>query len=78
MVVVAHEHVGVHLPAGARTGLRQRVQEVAVVLVIQEDELATDTAGHDVVKSTRVLEAEAAGHGCEPKRRLKSVSNVIG
>lgn len=63
MIVIAHEHPSVHPRARHGACLAQRAQEETPVILIPEDGLAPVAAGHDVVKSPRKLNADAARHG---------------
>jgi len=68
MIVVAHQHVGVNAPAGLLASLRQRLDEVLPVNVIEEDLLPTITPAHDMIHGPRILETELARHASVIKR----------
>ena len=62
MVVIAHEHPGMHTPPGHLAGLAERVKEEAAVIVIVKNVLATVPTRHDVIISPGGLDADAACH----------------
>ena len=55
MIVIAHQAIGMHLPAGLMTGFGQGFEEILPVHTIQEDVLATISATHDVVDRAGIL-----------------------
>ena len=60
--MIAHEHPGMHAPAGHLAGLRQRVQKKAAVIIVMENGLPAVTPGHDVVVLSGGLDAIAECH----------------
>jgi hypothetical protein len=55
--VHAQEAEGMHLPVSLLTCLGQRLQEILVVNLIQEDGLTPVTPAHEVVNGLRVFDA---------------------
>jgi len=51
-----------HLPTGLLAGLRQRLDEIVPVHVVQKDALATVPSSHDRLHRARILDAELARH----------------
>jgi hypothetical protein len=63
MKVIAHQAIGMHLPAGLFASLAQSLQESVPVLVVSENRLAAITAIHDMVHCPGILDAQLASHG---------------
>ncbi len=49
MIMVAHQAIRVHLPIGFLTRLREGLDEVVPVHVVQKDVLALVATAHDVI-----------------------------
>ena len=63
MVVIGHQTVDMHLPIGLLASLRQRLDEILTVNVIEEDLLAAVAPAHDMIHCTRLFDAQFARHG---------------
>ena len=61
--VVAHQAIGMNLPAGFLASLGQGFQKILPVDVVQKNVLAAVAAAHDVVNSAWVFHPDFAGHG---------------
>ena len=62
MEVIGHQDEGEEFPAEKARGALQRVQPVLPVAVVADDVLAAVAAGHDMMESTRVFEAQSPRH----------------
>ncbi len=62
VIVVGHQAISVHLPAGLLACLGQRLDEIVPVHVIQEDPLPPVAPAHDMVCGAGILKAELARH----------------
>jgi hypothetical protein len=63
MKMVAHQTIGMDLPIGLLASLREGLQEILAIDVIQENVLLPITAAHDVINGIFVLDAQLSGHG---------------
>lgn len=59
VIVIAHEAIGMNLPAGLLAGL----QKIVTVDIIQVNVFTPIPAAHDVVHRSRILNAQMARHG---------------
>jgi hypothetical protein len=62
VVVIAHEHEGMHPPAGPSTGFTQRLQEPLPLPVVAEDRFAPVSAIEHMVERSGEFDAGFAGH----------------
>jgi hypothetical protein len=63
MIVVAHQAIGMRLPAGPLAGLSQRLYEVMPIHVIEENVVALIATAHDVIHRSGILHSKLARHG---------------
>src|SRR5438034_1163018 len=63
MIMIGHEAISMHLPAGLLAGLSQGFNEVLPVNVVQEYLLAPVASAHNVIHGSGVLNAQFARHG---------------
>jgi len=63
MIMIGRQDPGMDPPAGFAARLRQGAQEKAMVALIAKDAFPPVAPRHDVVKSARILDADAARHG---------------
>ncbi len=61
--MIAHQAVGMHLPASLLTRFGQGLEEVVPVHVVQEDVLAPVPTAQDMIDRAGILESEPARHG---------------
>jgi hypothetical protein len=59
MIVVAHQAIGMRLPAGPLAGLSQGLYEVVPIHVIEENVVALIATAHDVIHRVRDTQREA-------------------
>jgi hypothetical protein len=62
MEKVAHQAIGLNLPAGFLASLGQGLQKILAVEVAQENGLAAVAAAHDVVNRAWAFHPDFAGH----------------
>jgi hypothetical protein len=63
MVMIAHQAISMHLPAGFLAGFRQSFNEILPVHVVQEDILPPIAPAHDVIQRARILHSKLSWHG---------------
>src|SRR4051812_28900825 len=63
VIMVAHEAISMHLPAGFLARFGQRLNEVLPINVIQKDVLTPISSAHDVVHRTGIFNPQLARHG---------------
>ena len=63
VIVVAHQAIRMDLPIGLLTCLRERLDEILPVHVIQIDRFPTVASAHHVVHGAGVFNAELSWHG---------------
>ena len=62
MIVVAHQAIGMHLPAGLLARLGEGFYKIVTVHVIEEDVLAPVTPAHHMVHGAGIFNASLACH----------------
>ena len=62
MVVIAHQHPGMHAPDGARTSLPKRFEKAPPVRIVIENRLAPVPTIKNVVNGSLKFNACFAGH----------------
>jgi hypothetical protein len=62
MKVIAHQAIGVHLPASLFGSLAEGGQKLPAVLIVRKNRFAPVTAIHQMVYCPRVLDAQFASH----------------
>jgi hypothetical protein len=60
--MVAHQTIGVHLPTGLLTRLRQGLKEIVPIHVIQINVLSAISPAHDVIHRAGILDAHLPWH----------------
>ena len=65
VIVIAHLVIGQHLHFKSLHALLQNAEQRSRVAVVLENRLVPVAAGGDVVKRTRELDAQWAGHGAK-------------
>jgi hypothetical protein len=63
MIVIAHQAVRMHLPAGFQAGLAHGLEQVEPVHIGDEDVLAPISAAHDVIHRSGIFQANLSRHG---------------
>src|SRR5450759_407260 len=66
MKMIAHEAIRVDLKAGFLAGLRQSLEEILSIHIVQENVLAAISATHEVVDGPLKLHSHFARHTSEP------------
>ena len=61
--MVAHQAIGMHLEAGLLAGLRQGLEKILPVHVIQKNVLTPVAAAHHMVNGARILNSQFSRHG---------------
>ena len=56
--MMAHETIGVNLPAGLHASFAERAHERAPIVVVAKDRLTMIAATHQVVDSSRIFDAQ--------------------
>jgi hypothetical protein len=75
--MIAHQAIGVHLPARLLAGFGEGPQETPAILVIRENRLASIAAIHDMVDGPRILYTQLAGHGASYQKPASFVNLVV-
>src|SRR5437899_9843061 len=68
MKVIAHQAVGMDVPAGLHTGFSQRLEPLLPILIITKDVLPPVPSVHNVVDRSWILNAQFSGHEGRLKR----------
>ena len=76
MKVIAHQAIGMHLPAGLFASLAQRLQESVAVLVVRENRLAAIAPVQDVVHGPGIRDAQLASHARIVQKTNLSVNAI--
>jgi hypothetical protein len=66
MKMIAHEAIRMDLKAGFLAGLRQSLEEILSIHIVQENVLAAISATHEVVDGPLILHSHFARHSSEP------------
>ena len=62
MKMIAHQAIGMHLPAGLRAGLAEYLEETVSVGVVAKDWLSPVASVHEMIKGAFVFDSDLAGH----------------
>src|SRR5213078_524229 len=73
MIMIAHQTIGMNLPAGLITGLSERLQKQTPVLIVDEYWLPTVPTIHHMVNRLFILDSQLAWQGAH---RLKTPKHV--
>ena len=61
--MVAHEAIGMHLPAGLQAGFSECLEEILAVNIVEIDVFAPIAAAQHVVNGTGILDPDLTWHG---------------
>ena len=65
MEMVQHQTIRLHLPAGFRTRLAERIQKTPPIFLVLENRLASISPVHEVIDRPRILHSQFARHAPE-------------
>jgi len=62
--MIAHQAIGMHLPARLLASLGEGLQEPLSILVVGKNRVPAIATIHNVIDRAGVLDAQLASHGC--------------